>query len=191
MKARYGACMAITFCHIHGRTLRSIAKCSRRLSQFCPCSLVTPQCFTRGTTFWQQQGRARAVMHNLGAHIDGELYEAVVKVLAAQVGVACSCLDLKDTLVDGQQRHIKGPTAQVKDEHLHIYDPLKNCCLGPRKMQLRLTVMPDSDLHLVLQRLSFSLASSDILKAPMPRPNISTCTRHWEWTNAAACIVLR
>jgi len=49
---------------------------------------------------------------------------AVVKVLTAKMGVTSSGLDLKDTLVDGQDRHIKGTAAEVKDE-----DVLLACAL--------------------------------------------------------------
>jgi hypothetical protein len=36
------------------------------------------------------------------------------------VGVSGSGLDLKDALLNGQQRHIKGATTQVKDEHIAL-----------------------------------------------------------------------
>lgn len=52
------------------------------------------------------------------AHIDAELDKAIVHVLATQMGVSCRGLDLKDALIDGQERHIKGAAPKVKDQHL-------------------------------------------------------------------------
>ena len=44
--------------------------------------------------------------------------QAVVEVLASQVGVTSSRSDLEDALLNGQQRDIKGTTSQVKDQHV-------------------------------------------------------------------------
>ena len=46
--------------------------------------------------------------------------QALVEVLSAQVGVTGSGLDLKDSLLNGQQGHIEGATTQVKDENVAL-----------------------------------------------------------------------
>merc|ERR1719410_398722 len=46
------------------------------------------------------------------------VHHAVVKVLATKVCVACSGLDLKDTLLDGEEGHVKGASAKIKDQHI-------------------------------------------------------------------------
>ena len=48
------------------------------------------------------------------------MHEAVVKVLAAEMCVTRCGLDLKDALINRQKRHIKGPSAQIEDQHLQL-----------------------------------------------------------------------
>lgn len=55
-----------------------------------------------------------------GTHIEGKVHKAVVKVLAAEMCVSRCGLDLKDALINCQKRHIKGPSAQIEDQHLHL-----------------------------------------------------------------------
>jgi hypothetical protein len=44
--------------------------------------------------------------------------QAVVEVLASQMGVAGCSLDLEDALLDGEERDVEGAAAEVKDEHV-------------------------------------------------------------------------
>mmetsp|Transcript_67676 Transcript_67676/g.94101 ORF Transcript_67676/g.94101 Transcript_67676/m.94101 type:complete len:341 (-) Transcript_67676:56-1078(-) len=46
------------------------------------------------------------------------VHQSVVKIFATQVSVTSRSLDLKDALVNGQQRHIERTTTQIKDEHI-------------------------------------------------------------------------
>mmetsp|Transcript_13399 Transcript_13399/g.23835 ORF Transcript_13399/g.23835 Transcript_13399/m.23835 type:complete len:212 (+) Transcript_13399:1102-1737(+) len=46
--------------------------------------------------------------------------KTVVKVLTTQVSVTCGGLDLKDTLLDGQKRNIKGSSTKIKDENVAL-----------------------------------------------------------------------
>ncbi|KAL2282007.1 hypothetical protein FJTKL_11094 [Diaporthe vaccinii] len=46
--------------------------------------------------------------------------EAVVKVLTAQVSVTGGRLDLEDTLLDGQERHIESTTTQIEDQDVAL-----------------------------------------------------------------------
>lgn len=45
------------------------------------------------------------------------LEESVVKVLTSKVGVSGGGLDSEDTTRDGEERHIKGSSSKVEDEH--------------------------------------------------------------------------
>lgn len=58
---------------------------------------------------------------------------AVVEVLAAQVGVSGGRLDLEDAILDGQNGHVKGSTAQVENENVAL-------TLGLQKNNFRGTV---------------------------------------------------
>ena len=44
------------------------------------------------------------------------LDEAIVEIFSTKMCVSCCGLDLKHTLVNGQQGDIKGATTQIKDE---------------------------------------------------------------------------
>lgn len=44
--------------------------------------------------------------------------ETVIEVLATQVGVTGSGLDLEDTLLDGEERNIEGTTTKIEDENV-------------------------------------------------------------------------
>jgi hypothetical protein len=44
--------------------------------------------------------------------------EAVVEILTTQVGVTSGCQDLEDALVDSEDGHIEGTTAEIVDENL-------------------------------------------------------------------------
>ena len=48
------------------------------------------------------------------------VHEAVAEVLTAQVRVAGGGLDLEDTLLDGEERHIECTTTQVEDENVAL-----------------------------------------------------------------------
>lgn len=46
--------------------------------------------------------------------------ETVVEVLTTQVSVTSGGLDLEDTLLDGQERHIEGTTTKIEDEDVAL-----------------------------------------------------------------------
>src|SRR5210317_796513 len=46
------------------------------------------------------------------------VHHAVVKVLSSQVGVSGGGLDLKDALLNSQERHIEGSTTKVENQHI-------------------------------------------------------------------------
>jgi len=48
------------------------------------------------------------------------VHEAVVEVLTTQVSVTGGGLNLKDTLLNGEQGHIERATTQVEDEHVAL-----------------------------------------------------------------------
>merc|ERR1719498_900687 len=51
---------------------------------------------------------------------NAEVDDAVVEVLTAQVGVTVGGLDLKDTVLNGQEGHIESATAEVENEHIAL-----------------------------------------------------------------------
>mmetsp|Transcript_7566 Transcript_7566/g.19588 ORF Transcript_7566/g.19588 Transcript_7566/m.19588 type:complete len:663 (-) Transcript_7566:132-2120(-) len=56
---------------------------------------------------------ALELLHKVG-------HKAVVEILTTKMGVAGGGLDLEDTLLNGQQGHIKRAAAQVEDEHIAL-----------------------------------------------------------------------
>ena len=48
------------------------------------------------------------------------LDKTVVEVLASQMGVSSSSQDLKDTIVDREERHIEGTTTEIVDDDLRL-----------------------------------------------------------------------
>merc|ERR1719160_48163 len=48
--------------------------------------------------------------------LDEVLHDALVKVLTAKVGITVGCEDLKDAVVNGEQRHIEGAAAKIEHE---------------------------------------------------------------------------
>ena len=56
--------------------------------------------------------------------LDEMVDEAVVEVLTTQVSVTSGGLDLEDTLLDGQERHIESSTTEIEDENVALADGL-------------------------------------------------------------------
>ena len=52
--------------------------------------------------------------------LDEVVDEAVVEILTTQVSVTSGGLDLEDTLLDGQKRHIESSTTEIEDEHVAL-----------------------------------------------------------------------
>ena len=51
----------------------------------------------------------------------GEVHDkTVVKVLTTQVSVTGGCLDLEDTLLDGQKGHIEGSSTEIEDQDVTL-----------------------------------------------------------------------
>merc|ERR1740130_1042399 len=56
--------------------------------------------------------------------LHAKIHNAVVKVLATKVRVASSGLHLKDSILDGKQRHVEGAATHVVDEDVLFAAPL-------------------------------------------------------------------
>jgi hypothetical protein len=54
------------------------------------------------------------------------VHEALVEILAAEVGVARGGLDLEDALLDGEERDVEGAAAEVEDEDV-LLAPAPSC----------------------------------------------------------------
>ena len=52
--------------------------------------------------------------------LDKMVDETVVKILSTQVSVTCSGLHLEDTVLNGQEGHIKGSSSEIKDENVTL-----------------------------------------------------------------------
>jgi hypothetical protein len=50
--------------------------------------------------------------------LDEVVDEAAVEVFSTKVGVTGGCLDLKDTLLDNQERYTEGFSSQVENENV-------------------------------------------------------------------------
>uniref|UniRef100_A0A7C8YMH2 Uncharacterized protein n=1 Tax=Opuntia streptacantha TaxID=393608 RepID=A0A7C8YMH2_OPUST len=46
------------------------------------------------------------------------VHHSIVKVLATKMGVSSSGFHLKDTLLNSEQRHIKGPTTKIENQYI-------------------------------------------------------------------------
>jgi hypothetical protein len=71
----------------------------------------------------------------LALELVGEVVdEPVVEVLATQMGVSGSRLDLEDTVLDSQEGHIESTTAKIKDEDIALASLLlvETVCDGSR-----------------------------------------------------------
>mmetsp|Transcript_7800 Transcript_7800/g.23887 ORF Transcript_7800/g.23887 Transcript_7800/m.23887 type:complete len:662 (-) Transcript_7800:46-2031(-) len=80
----------------------------------------------------QRARRAADVLLVLALELLHEVvHQAVVEVLAAQVGVAVGGLDLEDALLDGEQRHVEGAAAKVEDKNGFVALRLK--AVGQRR----------------------------------------------------------
>ena len=59
----------------------------------------------------------------------------MVEIFTSKMGVSTGCFDLKDAILDGENRNIKGTTTQVKNEHIPLttnffVEPISNGCSG-------------------------------------------------------------
>jgi len=107
------------------------------------------------------------------------VHHAAVKVLAAKVSVAGRRLHLEDSILDRQDRHVEGSTAEVEDEHIafradllveavrdggrrRLVDDAQNIQTGNRssvlrRLTLRVVEVCRNGHHRVRHRLSTSV----------------------------------
>ena len=60
----------------------------------------------------------QVLAHLLLDKLDEVLHDTLVKVLTTQMGVAGGSNDLKDAVVNGEERHVEGTTAQVEHDNV-------------------------------------------------------------------------
>ncbi len=63
---------------------------------------------------------------------DEVVHHAVVEVFSTQVSVSSSRLNLKDAILNGEDRHIESATTKIEDEDIPLSTNLKN--RGKRKI---------------------------------------------------------
>ena len=68
--------------------------------------------------------------------IDEVVHQAVVEILASQVGITRSRFDFENALLNSQERDIKSSSAQIENEHISLAFSLlvktvrNSCCRG-------------------------------------------------------------
>ena len=53
-------------------------------------------------------------------HLNEMVDKMIIKVLTTQEIMTSSSLDLENTLLDGQEQHIKDISTKIKDEHISL-----------------------------------------------------------------------
>merc|ERR1719183_1597115 len=65
--------------------------------------------------------------------LDAEINNAIIKIFTSQVCVTSSGLNLKDTILYGQERHVESTTTHIIDQHVtlsasFLVQSICNCC---------------------------------------------------------------
>ena len=86
---------------------------------------------TGGTETMESTGVGGEILLALALKLlDEVVYKPIVKILTTQVGVSGDGLDLEDTLLDGQECGIEGPSTEVKDEDVAFTNGLSIKAVG-------------------------------------------------------------